>query len=64
MRKVLSKYDPFDGMNFHAQNHFTCNYRRPHGLILGVSIKAHLFNLGSTTLDHLNYPSLGMAISS
>ncbi len=34
------------------------------GLILGMSIKAHLVNLSDVDPDHLNYPSMGMTISS
>ncbi len=48
----------------HLDLYSTYNYQRPHNLILGVLIKAHLVNLGGVDLDHLNYPGLGMAISS
>jgi hypothetical protein len=43
---------------FHPDLYSTYNYQSPHDLILGTSIKAHLSNLGGTTLDCLNYPSL------
>ncbi len=44
----------------HPDLNSTCNYQSPNGLILGVSIKAHLVNLGDATFDHLNYLGLHM----
>jgi len=48
----------------HPDLYSTYNYQRLHNLILGVSIKAHIVNLGNVALDHLKYPGLGMATSS
>jgi hypothetical protein len=46
----------------HLDLYSTCNYQSPHDLILGVSIKARLGNLGGAALDHLNYPGPVMCL--
>lgn len=47
---------------FHPNLYSTYNYRSLHGLILGMSIKTRLRNLGDATLNHLNYLGLSMSI--
>jgi hypothetical protein len=47
---------------FHPNLYSTYNYRSSHGLILGMSIKTRLRNLGDATLNHLNYLGLSMSI--